>query len=186
MADLIGGIGTVTLSDEEARSRGTQKSIQERKGPATFRQLIEMRERTEWISHNVEESVDALLQGAQPFVERRTRDKDSLIVENRLYDSVEVDSVEEGVDTRERSRGTRRRRQRAGGSGAPTLDWMEDDAQIQSSQSGGTRRAKASGDWASEKETLQALSASIRQNGGRRPQTRQKINMTGRGSERSL
>jgi len=181
LADLIGGIGTVTLSDEEARSRGTQKSVQERKGPATFPLLIEMRERTEWVTHCVQESVDALLQGAQPFVEMRMRDKDSLIIENRLYDSVKGEPEED--QGKLGGRGSGRRRQKAGSSrSGPSLDWVEDN-QVQSAQSGGTRKSKG-GDWATEKEALQALSVSIRQNSGRRPQTRQKYNMTnnGRGS----
>lgn len=45
LTDLVGGITSVTLGDEEARSRGTQKSVLERKGPPTFSIVIEMRER---------------------------------------------------------------------------------------------------------------------------------------------
>ncbi|QDZ19085.1 AAA domain-containing protein [Chloropicon primus] len=179
LADLIGGIGTVTLSDEEARSRGTQKSVQERKGPATFPLLIEMRERTEWITHCVQESVDALLQGAQPFVEMRTRDKDSLIIENRLYDSIKGEVDEEQGRLTTKGSGSGRRRPKANGSRSPSLDWIVDD-EVQTSQSGGTKKNMA-GDWASEKEALQALSVSIRQNNGKRPQTRQKYNMTNNG-----
>src|SRR2546428_12411682 len=42
LADLVGGIQTVTLSDEEARRRGTQKSVLERKAPPTFQVLVEI------------------------------------------------------------------------------------------------------------------------------------------------
>src|SRR6202030_839105 len=42
LSDLIGGIQSVTLSDEEARRRGTQKSILERKAPPTFDVLVEI------------------------------------------------------------------------------------------------------------------------------------------------
>ena len=41
LSDLIGGIQTVTLSDEEARRRGTQKSVLERKEAPTFELLID-------------------------------------------------------------------------------------------------------------------------------------------------
>src|SRR4028119_1220621 len=45
LADLIGGIQSVTLSDEEARRRGTQKSVLERKAPPTFTVLVEIQDR---------------------------------------------------------------------------------------------------------------------------------------------
>lgn len=49
----VGGIETVTLGDEEARARRSQKSILERKAPPTFPFLIEMRERNYWVTHRV-------------------------------------------------------------------------------------------------------------------------------------
>ena len=49
----VGGVHSVTLGDEEARSRGTQKSVLERKAPSTFPLLIEMRERSHWVAHQV-------------------------------------------------------------------------------------------------------------------------------------
>jgi len=73
LSDLIGGVHTVTLSDEEARNRGTQKSVLERKGPATFPCLIEMRDRTHWVEHDVEMSVDFILQGRVPTANDRRR-----------------------------------------------------------------------------------------------------------------
>ncbi|HZS90104.1 MAG TPA: AAA family ATPase, partial [Chloroflexota bacterium] len=42
LSDLIGGIQTVTLGDEEARRRGTQKSVLERKAPPTFEVIVEI------------------------------------------------------------------------------------------------------------------------------------------------
>ncbi|XP_038718654.1 uncharacterized protein ycf45 isoform X2 [Tripterygium wilfordii] len=74
LSDLIGGVETVTLGDEEARSRRTQKSILERKASPTFYFLIEMRERHCWVTHQTEKSVDMLLRGRRPFVEVRKRD----------------------------------------------------------------------------------------------------------------
>jgi stage III sporulation protein SpoIIIAA len=53
LSDLVGGVQTVTLGDEEARSRGTQKSVLERKAPSTFPLLIEMHERSHWVAHQV-------------------------------------------------------------------------------------------------------------------------------------
>ena len=55
--------------DEEARNRGTQKSVLERKAPPTFPLLIEMRERAFWVTHWVEDIVDCLLHGKAPVVQ---------------------------------------------------------------------------------------------------------------------
>lgn len=44
LSDLTGGMASVTLSDEEARRRGVQKSILEREGPPTFDVAVEMLE----------------------------------------------------------------------------------------------------------------------------------------------
>jgi stage III sporulation protein SpoIIIAA len=72
LADLIGGIQYVTLSDDEAKRRGTQKSILERKAYPAFQLAVEINERNSWIVHeNVEESVDLLLQGQQPILQIR-------------------------------------------------------------------------------------------------------------------
>src|SRR5690606_10004963 len=80
LTDLIGGIQSVTLSDEEARRRGTQKSILERKAPPTFGVMVEIVERDEVIVHtNVAATVDALLRGAPPRSERRKRNPDGTI-----------------------------------------------------------------------------------------------------------
>ena len=62
----------MTLGDEEARNRGTQKSVLERKGPPTFPLVVEMRERNNWVVHQTDRSVDALLHGKRPTVEVRT------------------------------------------------------------------------------------------------------------------
>ena len=87
LSDLVGGVQSVTLGDDEARARGTQKSVLERQGPATFQTLVEMRRRTYWVAHNVEESVDALLTGRAPLVEVRTRDESARVVKaQQLYD----------------------------------------------------------------------------------------------------
>ncbi len=73
LSDLVGGIQSVTLGDDEARRRGSQKSVLERKGPPTFDIAIEMLERQKWVIHeNVAETVDALLRGRIPEAQLRT------------------------------------------------------------------------------------------------------------------
>jgi stage III sporulation protein SpoIIIAA len=74
LSDLIGGVGPVTLSDEEARRRGTRKTVLERKAPPTFDVLIEINDRNRLsIYQNVADTVDALLRGYQPSPEVRQR-----------------------------------------------------------------------------------------------------------------
>jgi stage III sporulation protein SpoIIIAA len=77
LSDLVGGIQTVTLGDEEARRRGTQKTVLERKGPPTFDVLVEMQERQRVVVHrDVAETVDAVLRGQPTAVELRWRRAD--------------------------------------------------------------------------------------------------------------
>src|SRR3954452_3296418 len=76
LSDLIGGIQSVTLSDEEARRRGTQKSILERKAPPTFNIMVEIVDRDEVIVHrDVAATVDTVLRGAVARPERRKRNE---------------------------------------------------------------------------------------------------------------
>jgi stage III sporulation protein SpoIIIAA len=76
LSDLIGGIQAVTLSDEEARRRGTQKTVLERKAPPTFGVLIEIQDRQHLaVHHDVAASVDALLRGRSRPPEIRYRDE---------------------------------------------------------------------------------------------------------------
>ena len=80
LADLIGGIQSVTLSDEEARRRGTQKSILERQAPPTFGVLIEIQERNRLaVHHDVALAVDVLLRGRPMPPEIRTRGEDGQV-----------------------------------------------------------------------------------------------------------
>jgi stage III sporulation protein SpoIIIAA len=72
LSDLVGGVQTVTLSDEEARRRGTTKTVNERKAPPTFDILVEMVDRQEVIVHkDVATAVDTTLRGYRPKGERR-------------------------------------------------------------------------------------------------------------------
>lgn len=74
LSDLVGGIQAVTLSDEEARRRGTQKTVLERKAPPTFGVLIEIQEKDRLaVHHDVAEVVDRFLRDVLPRPELRTR-----------------------------------------------------------------------------------------------------------------
>lgn len=76
LSDLVGGIEAVTLSDEEARRRGTQKTVLERRAPPTFDVLIEIQNRDRLAVHlDIMASVDALLRGYPLLPEVRTRDE---------------------------------------------------------------------------------------------------------------
>jgi stage III sporulation protein SpoIIIAA len=75
LSDLIGGIESVTLSDEEARRRGTQKTVLERRSPPTFDVLIELQERDRLVVHpDVAAAVDTLVRGFPLQPEVRSRD----------------------------------------------------------------------------------------------------------------
>ena len=74
LSDLLGGIHAVTLSDEEARRRGTQKTVLERKAPPTFDTLVEIRNRDEFsIYHDTGSVVDTFLRGRSTRPEMRLR-----------------------------------------------------------------------------------------------------------------
>src|SRR5512140_3316030 len=76
LSDLVGGIEAVTLSDEEARRRGTQKTVLERRSPPTFDVLIEIQERDRLSVHaDVAAAVDTLVRGSPPQPEIRYRDQ---------------------------------------------------------------------------------------------------------------
>jgi stage III sporulation protein SpoIIIAA len=76
LSDLIGGIQSVTLGDEEARRRRSQKSVLERKAPPTFDVIIEIQDRERVLVHaDVAETVDAMLRGDPVAPELRWRDE---------------------------------------------------------------------------------------------------------------
>jgi hypothetical protein len=75
LSDLIGGIESVTLSDEEARRRGTQKTVLERRAAPTFDVLIEIQDREKLAIHpDVAAAVDGMLRGRPLAHELRWRD----------------------------------------------------------------------------------------------------------------
>lgn len=74
LADLVGGIQAVTLSDDEAKRRGTQKTVLERKAPPTFDVIIELMDFDRLaVHHNVQKTVDLILRGVPPRPEVRVR-----------------------------------------------------------------------------------------------------------------
>jgi stage III sporulation protein SpoIIIAA len=84
LSDLVGGIQTVTLGDEEARRRHTQKSIQERKAPPTFEVVVEQQSWDEVTVHrDVADTVDNMLRGQTVVAEERTRDEETAQVSIR-------------------------------------------------------------------------------------------------------
>jgi stage III sporulation protein SpoIIIAA len=92
LSDLIGGTQTVTLGDEEARRRGTQKSVLERKAPPTFDVVVEILDYYRVAVHeNVLEAVDNILQQRPLRTELRWVD-----AEDRVQR--EVQSVRAGGD----------------------------------------------------------------------------------------
>lgn len=73
LADLVGGVQSVTLGDDEARFRGTQKTVNERKAPPTFEQVVELVDRDEMVVHkDTAWAVDAILRGEEAGGDIRT------------------------------------------------------------------------------------------------------------------
>ena len=97
LSDLIGGIQSVTLGDEEAKRRGTRKSILERKSPPTFDIVVEIQDWDKVAIHpDVGEAVDALLRGQLTDTEVRWLDKAGEVKKER----VETDIKEAGKGSR--------------------------------------------------------------------------------------
>src|SRR2546422_460465 len=81
--DLLGGMQTVTLSDEEARRRGTQKSVLERKAPPTFDVLIEIQDRDRVAIHMpLADVVDTALRGPMQTPKIRVRTREGRVISN--------------------------------------------------------------------------------------------------------
>ncbi len=88
LSDLVGGIQSVTLGDEEARRRGSQKSVLERKALPTFEIAVEMQERQKWVVHSdVAHTIDILLRGLQPSPEVRSVDGEGQVHVSQIVGS---------------------------------------------------------------------------------------------------
>lgn len=89
LSDLVGGIESVTLSDDEARRRGTQKTVLERRSPPTFDVVVEIREREKVAVHSdVTKAVDGMLYGHPEPVQLRYRTEEGKL-------AVEEQEIEE-------------------------------------------------------------------------------------------
>jgi stage III sporulation protein SpoIIIAA len=98
LSDLVGGIQAVTLSDEEARRRGTQKTVLERKAPPTFDVVIEIQQKDRLaVHHDVGEVLDLFLRGAPLAPELRVRTREGVEIER----PEPADGVETGDDRME-------------------------------------------------------------------------------------
>ena len=101
LADLIGGIQSVTLGDEEARRRGTQKSVLERKSPPTFDIVVEIQDFDRVAIHpEVGEAVDAVLRGTPPGTEIRWLDKEGNV-------KIDKSAVDDGKVVKKRESSSR-------------------------------------------------------------------------------
>ena len=81
LSDLIGGIQYVTLGDDEAKRRGTQKSILERKAASAFQIAVEIHARNSWVVHErVDNMVDQILQGVYMLTQSRKFNEDGSLL----------------------------------------------------------------------------------------------------------
>ncbi len=98
LADLVGGIQAVTLSDDEARRRGTQKTVLERKAPPTFDVVIELLDYDRLAVHsNVMKTVDLILRGvpAKPEIRVRTQTGSVEVVQSEVSPDIEAPGFNE-------------------------------------------------------------------------------------------
>jgi stage III sporulation protein SpoIIIAA len=97
LADLVGGIQAVTLSDEEARRRRTQKTVLERKAPPTFEVLVEIQDRDRLaVHHDLAKVVDSCLWGLSPTPEIRVRRENGSVTIQQAEGPVEMPSTTDG------------------------------------------------------------------------------------------
>ena len=91
LSDLIGGVQTVTLGDDEARRRRTQKTVQERRAPPTFDIVVEIQGwNTVAIHTDVAEVVDKLLRGYAVSPEIRSVGSDGAVERSRVERAVSL------------------------------------------------------------------------------------------------
>ncbi|MEM9137578.1 MAG: R3H domain-containing nucleic acid-binding protein [Cyanobacteria bacterium P01_F01_bin.42] len=96
LSDLVGGIQSVTLGDDEARRRGSQKSVLERKAPPTFEVAVELKERYRWIIHeDVAETVDHLLRSREPQPQERSLQPDGSVETKLVKTTPDLQPIED-------------------------------------------------------------------------------------------
>lgn len=105
LSDLVGGIQAVTLGDDEARRRRSQKTVLERKAPPTFEIAVEMLERQRWVVHeSVADTVDTLLRGRQPILQIRTTGENGQVTITRESPILVRSIGQEGATQRQEAR----------------------------------------------------------------------------------
>jgi stage III sporulation protein SpoIIIAA len=106
LSDLVGGIQSITLGDEEARRRGTQKSVLERKQPPTFGILVEIQDRWKVIVYpGVSDAVDSVLRGQAPQAESRWLDEEGNLQKAAVTPTLAGAASHPGTEHGPRSRG---------------------------------------------------------------------------------
>jgi stage III sporulation protein SpoIIIAA len=151
LSDLVGGIESVTLSDEEARRRGTQKSVLERKAPPTFGVLIEIQDRQRMvIHHDVAASVDALLRGRALTPEVRHVDDQGEVHVERGSDGGRAGQLAEGGY----DRGRKRRTASGASEWSDRREWVErsegrTESRVGNGFNNENRRTEPESDWSS-------------------------------------
>ncbi len=158
LSDLIGGIQAVTLGDEEARRRGTQKTVLERKAPPTFDVLVEIRAQDDMIVYrDVAAATDTLLRGDDPAYEHRWKENGELRIEQETAreDTFDPFGRTNGATrrapsaTRERSSNGRGRDGRDGRAGVRERDGVRDrdgitaEISVRAPENGGALAAPA-------------------------------------------
>jgi stage III sporulation protein SpoIIIAA len=114
LSDLIGGIESVTLSDEEARRRGTQKSVLERRAPPTFDVLIEIQDWQRLAVHpDVAKAVDGLLRSRPQAAELRYVDSAGEVVTEKSRAASRVEAGPKKAKGNQPARGEPAREQRS-------------------------------------------------------------------------
>ena len=127
LSDLVGGVEAVTLGDIEARRRGTQKTVRERRAPPTFDILVEIQGWNEVVVHeDVADVVDRMLRGHPISPQLRTVDELGRL--QRTHAEAKVPSLFNGNGERRNGRDRRDTPRRAWG--APTPEEQPDLAPL--------------------------------------------------------
>jgi stage III sporulation protein SpoIIIAA len=101
LSDLIGGIQAVTLGDDEAKRRGTQKTILERKSPPTFEVVVEIQDRYKVAVHtDVAEAVDSSLRGQPSTTEVRSLENDEVKIQRQESITTKKDSTPDSTHSK--------------------------------------------------------------------------------------
>jgi len=104
LCDLVGGIQSVTLGDEEVKRRGTQKSLLERTSPPTFDIVVEIQDWDKVAIHpDVGQAVDASLRGQPPATEIRWLDETG---EVKIEKAVPVTTTKKTVKDKQPAKGS--------------------------------------------------------------------------------